>query len=65
MYKGLNLGLEKLGEETCALKMPPPYFLTLLAALTDIISGFTAMASLSYSVLGAGPRTHHTVQTQM
>lgn len=65
LHKGLNLGLEKLGESTCTLKMPFPYLLTLLAPVTPIISCFTAVASLSCSVLGVGSRTHHSAQTQM
>ena len=67
MSKGLNLGLEKLEAE---LKRHTPskclvhIFLTLLAPLTVIISGFAGTAPLSYLVLGADPSTHHTVQTQ-
>lgn len=68
MSKGLYLGLEKLEEELkrhtlskCLIHI----FLTLLAPLTAIISGFAGTASLSYLVLGADPSTHHAVQTQL
>lgn len=67
MSKGLNLGLEKLEAELkrhTLSKCLNHIFLTLLAPLTAIISGFGGTASLSYLVLGADPSTHHAVQTQ-
>lgn len=61
----VKLRTGKAGKDPRTLKMHFPYFLTLLAPITPIVSHFTAMASLSYSVPWVDSRTHHSVQTQM